>query len=250
MLFLAIPSFIALIYTFYLALMSQLVPHAEPSTPSNKRRKLDIERRQDPDVWMSDGNIIVAAADLTDDDKPVYMIKCHKSVLSLYSPVFEDLFKLAIPSDTEEYEGLPIVTLTDCYKDVKGLIRMLYDLRFDSLYQQSSIQFSHTIFSIIPIPLQKSVAEWVADFELIEGPLRLAAKYELTSVHARLAEVLRVRWPENLKDWDAREDYQRSRRDVIDANLHIPNTGRYSHTQSLGTKVSYRVALLQPELYA
>ena len=79
---------------------------------------------------MSDGNIIIAAVDTTDDDRPTYMLKCHRSMLSRNSEVFRDLFELPQPSVAEEYDGLPVVALTDSYKDIKGVLQMLYDFRY------------------------------------------------------------------------------------------------------------------------
>lgn len=110
--------------------MSQSDSHPQASPPpSNKRRRTDSERVQDPDIWMSDGNIIIATVDFSDDERPTYVLKCHKSLLARHSQVFEDLFHIAQPSVDDEYEGIPLVTLSDSYKDVKGLLRMLYDFR-------------------------------------------------------------------------------------------------------------------------
>lgn len=58
----------------------------------------------------------------------MYGFRVHQSVLSKHSPVFQDLFSLPQSADAENYEGIPVlVTLTDPYKDVKGLFRMLYN---------------------------------------------------------------------------------------------------------------------------
>ena len=41
-----------------------------------------------------------------------------------------------------------------------------------------------------------------AEASAIAGALRLADKYELTSLHAKLAEVLQAHWPKSLDEWD------------------------------------------------
>lgn len=94
-----------------------------------KRRRVDSElaAEQDRDIWFDDGNIIVATTEETDDANVTHLFKCHKSLLSKYSPIFRDVFSLPQLFGGEEYEGLPAVLLPDPYKDVKGLLRMLYD---------------------------------------------------------------------------------------------------------------------------
>lgn len=101
--------------------------HSPPS--AQKRKRTGNDKLQDPDIWLSDGNVIITAVDLTDDDKPVYLLKCHKSFLARHLVVFKDLFGLPQPPGREEHDGLPVVALTDCYQDVRGLLGMMYDLR-------------------------------------------------------------------------------------------------------------------------
>lgn len=79
---------------------------------------------------MEDGNIIIAAMDPTSDaeESPNYVFKCHKSVLSKQSSVFEQMLNIP-PSDNADdvYEGLPLVILPDPYQDVKAVLKFLYE---------------------------------------------------------------------------------------------------------------------------
>lgn len=96
---------------------------------ARKRQRLDRTLVPDLDLWMEDGNIVIAAVDESSEDKTTYVFKCYKGLLSKHSPVFRDLLTLPQPSnaDSEDsYEGLPLITLTDSYKDVKQLLQLLY----------------------------------------------------------------------------------------------------------------------------
>lgn len=95
----------------------------------SKRPRVENEMVQDTEVWMDDGNVVIAAVE--DDKKKgktTHLFRCHKSVLSKHSPVFRDLFTMPQSSDTKDiWEGFPLVTLPDPAQDVRLLLRMLYD---------------------------------------------------------------------------------------------------------------------------
>ncbi|KLO16672.1 hypothetical protein SCHPADRAFT_937703 [Schizopora paradoxa] len=85
-------------------------------------------------LWYSDGSVVLA----TD----VYLFKVHKSVLSIHSSVFKDMFELSnigYPEATgvghgeaqETYDGLPLVHLVgDRGEDVVHLLRTVYEPRY------------------------------------------------------------------------------------------------------------------------
>ncbi len=83
-----------------------------------------LELRQDPDLWFSDGNIVVA---MKDEGNVTWGMMCHQSILSKHSSVFEGMFGLKPPPDSERYEDIPLVSLPDSYADMKELLQMLYD---------------------------------------------------------------------------------------------------------------------------
>ncbi|KAI0345779.1 hypothetical protein BDW22DRAFT_1353371 [Trametopsis cervina] len=148
-----------------------------------KRRRVEEELVKDPHIWMDDGNVAIAAVDRDDDtkeEKTTYVLKCHKSVLAKQSLVFETMFSMPPSGEHEDmYDGLPLVRLTDSYNDVKSLLRILYG----------------------EIPVGSPDVAHSMLFQ-VEGPLRLAAKYDLVALHDRLIQTLRPYWPHSLQDWD------------------------------------------------
>lgn len=109
--------------------MSSSNSSQEQYSAGHTRPKVGAEFVHDTDIWMSDGNIIIAADHSTEEDTITYVFRCHKSVLCRHSEVFEGLFEVGHASPAEQYEGLPLVHFPDSYQDVKGLLRLLYDLR-------------------------------------------------------------------------------------------------------------------------
>ena len=97
----------------------------------SERQRLELAHEfkfvHDNDIWMEDGNLIVAATDGSSEQKTTYAFKCHRSILSKQSTVFEGLLGIP-PSNAAQdvYEGLPLITLPDQYTDVKQLLCSLY----------------------------------------------------------------------------------------------------------------------------
>lgn len=91
----------------------------------------DIE---DEEIWMSDGNIIIAVVDEAQNER--HLFKCHRSVLSSSLPVLKEMFEadqLSGASTTlasEHYEGIPIVRLFDEPQDVRQLLGIFYNPRY------------------------------------------------------------------------------------------------------------------------
>ena len=97
------------------------------SETSPKRRRVSQELLHDEDLWLEDGNIVIAATDETQEEKAVYAFKCHRSVLSEKSEIFADMFSLP-PSDVNQtIEGVPRVHLEDPVDDLRAFLQMLYD---------------------------------------------------------------------------------------------------------------------------
>lgn len=95
-----------------------------PHSTAQKRRRVEEELQQDPEIWMTDGNVVLTTKD---DDGIIWGFRCHKSVLSKHSTVFQGMFTLDQPDDAEMHDGLPVVALTDRSTDLKGLLQILYD---------------------------------------------------------------------------------------------------------------------------
>jgi hypothetical protein len=70
---------------------------------------------------MSDADIIIQSCDLVN-------FRIHKSILSLSSPFFCDMFSLPQPSHGEVIDGLSVVRLPEDAEVLKGLLTMLYPI--------------------------------------------------------------------------------------------------------------------------
>ena len=102
------------------------------SAPSRKRARTedgDGDRnsnlptsalRRDDDVWLSDGSIVVVAANNV-------AFRVHKSTLARRSEIFRDLFCLpnADAATAETMEGCPIVRVSDVSSDIRPLLSVL-----------------------------------------------------------------------------------------------------------------------------
>lgn len=110
-----------------------LVPRAQCSSNMD----IDVESQNTPKphdfLWFSDGSVVLA----TD----LYLFKVHKSLLSLHSSVFKDMFEPPNMDDSvaggigarpaqEMYQGLPLVILVgDKGEDVAHLLRAVFEPR-------------------------------------------------------------------------------------------------------------------------
>ncbi|KAF8488979.1 hypothetical protein JB92DRAFT_3129727 [Gautieria morchelliformis] len=101
-------------------------------SPRNHKRKRelsvppadDIPTNSDlthsKDVYMDDGNVIVAAKDVA--------FRVHRSQLARHSEVFRDKFAVVSPPcQADMYDGLHVVRLSDNPEDVLQLLRTIYD---------------------------------------------------------------------------------------------------------------------------
>ena len=102
---------------------------SDDERPAHKRLRVDNDLDdgpsvvEDQDMWMDDGNVVISVG-----DNPAHLFKCHRSVLSDNSVVFERM--LGIPPSTapeEQYQGLPKVHLTDDADDVRKLLKILHN---------------------------------------------------------------------------------------------------------------------------
>lgn len=84
--------------------------------------------KQDPDLWFSDGSIIVIAEDTG--------FRVHMSLLSRSSPILRDVFTLPQPvAGTTSFDGnnvfqdTPVVHVSDSAYDMRCLLHTIYDGR-------------------------------------------------------------------------------------------------------------------------
>lgn len=91
---------------------------------SNEESKADNSQRlktRSNEYWFEDGNVILEAENV--------QFRVHRSMLSLHSTVFADMFRMPQPiqPDLETYiEGCPVVTLADSADDVSAIISIFY----------------------------------------------------------------------------------------------------------------------------
>jgi DNA-directed RNA polymerase subunit L len=78
-------------------------------------------KRGDP--WFPDGNLILASEDHT-------AFKVHRGILARHSEIFQGMFDIPHPellSESEVYEGCPIITMYDKGIELANLVKALYD---------------------------------------------------------------------------------------------------------------------------
>lgn len=93
----------------------------------------DMKDIQDEEIWMQDGNIVVAAVDETKHERRLF--KCHRGLLASRLPVLKEMFEADLTSGSvtasasEHYEGTPIVRLYDEPDHIRQLLHVLYNPR-------------------------------------------------------------------------------------------------------------------------
>ncbi len=92
----------------------------EPDPDAHIDKTPDWDIQKDEQVWFSDGNIVIVAANK-------FAFRVHKCILSLRSEVFRDLFSLAYAeaATAEVMDGCPVVHLTDSPEDIRHLFLVL-----------------------------------------------------------------------------------------------------------------------------
>lgn len=131
-------------------------------------------------LWFQDGNIILQTTSPSEDE--IHLFRCHKSVLCKHSTVFSRMFgedNYVCVRRSEEYEGVPVISMPDSSSDVDALLNMLYDP--------------------LKLPYKKHHPETLS---AIQGPLKLATKYKMDSLRGRFITMLEVDWPSELSKYD------------------------------------------------
>jgi len=142
-------------------------------------------------LWLPDGNVVLATDSL--------LFRVHKSVLSLHSSVFKDMFDLpftpagnldgnarqqlsatAAVTSCEEYEGLPMVSLAgDKGKEVAHLLLAAYDRGY---YEQDNDN----------TPL-----------EVVTALLLLSSKYDFANIRRHVIKHISRHYPITLPEYEA-----------------------------------------------
>ena len=77
--------------------------------------------QQDKDVWYSDGNIVIIAANRV-------AFRVHKGILAQRSEVFNDMFSLlhADTAITKTFDRCPVIEVDDAPKDIRRFLLVIY----------------------------------------------------------------------------------------------------------------------------
>jgi len=152
-------------------------------------------------IWLPDANVVLA----TDS----YLFKVHKSVLSMQSSVFRDMFELPTVDGAhsgqsgagmtpELYEGLPLVTMVgDKGEDVAHLLRVAYERQY---YRRDNDE----------VPL-----------EMITALLVLSTKYDFKHIRTDVIVHLSKHYPMDLNAYEKIDDDDASLFGITRADCHI-----------------------------
>ncbi|KAI0086521.1 hypothetical protein BDY19DRAFT_995812 [Irpex rosettiformis] len=139
---------------------------------------------QDQEIWMSDGNIIIAALDEAKNER--HLFKCYRGLLAHRLPVLKEMFDAdpsgaIIASASEHHAGIPLVRLYDEPKHVRRLLQVLYNPS--------------------ELPYKWWRRETMND---LVGLMRLSKKYDAEDLYKHCTTVFENAWPRSLKEWDQR----------------------------------------------
>lgn len=88
------------------------------SASSQKRRREDEELKRDQEVWLEDGNVVLAC------ESTVFRV--HRGILAAHCELLKDMFAVyAPPEDEETYEGCPLIVMPDKVVDMRRLLKMI-----------------------------------------------------------------------------------------------------------------------------
>ncbi|KAJ3558799.1 hypothetical protein NM688_g714 [Phlebia brevispora] len=110
------------------ATMSAGLPNTD--SPLNKRRRIeeeeiDVNIKKHDSLWFEDGNVVLQAENT--------LFRVHQSMLSRNSEVFDGMFSVPRPDDTEQLEGIPVVKLYDDPYELADFLDVLYNgVKFQS----------------------------------------------------------------------------------------------------------------------
>ncbi|KAI1787705.1 hypothetical protein LXA43DRAFT_683603 [Ganoderma leucocontextum] len=187
--------------------------------PSRKRTRLEDSEEdgnlslptssipKDDDVWLSDGSIVVVAA-----DKVAFRV--HKSLLSLRSEIFRDLFSLpnVDAATAEVMDGCPVVRVSDSPEDIRRLFLVLC----------CGKNYYYNGGELVSVPL-----------EVLASLVRMAHKYAIQDVLADALFRLKKYYTSDLAAWqdpDSRARYVTATDDDAPAVVEL---ARLTNTPSL-----------------
>ncbi|KAL6303479.1 hypothetical protein BKA93DRAFT_735036 [Sparassis latifolia] len=131
-------------------------------------------RRHDQgEPWFDDGNLVLLT------DKPPVAFKVHRGVLARHSEIFQSMFEMPSPSqtDVETLDNCQVVRMYDLPVELSSLIKALYD---GASFQDNCVE----------------------DFFYLAGILRLATKYFIAHLRTQAIHHLSQTWSHTLRGHD------------------------------------------------
>ena len=77
-------------------------------------------------IWFEDGNVVLVA-----EDRVAFRV--YRGILSMNSEVFSDMFASPQPPGSAEWEGCPIVHLSDTATDILHLLTALHRVQLKNV---------------------------------------------------------------------------------------------------------------------
>ncbi|KAI1787704.1 hypothetical protein LXA43DRAFT_1028014 [Ganoderma leucocontextum] len=163
--------------------------------------------QRDEDVWLSDGNIVIVAAD-------TMAFRVHKSILSLRSEVFRDLFLLpnADAATMETMDGCPVVRVSDSPDDIRRLFLVLC----------CGKNYYYDGDALVAVP-----------FEVLASLIRMGHKYALQDILDHALSRLKKYYTNDLSAWKDPESRARYVTATDDDAPTVVTLGRLTNTPSL-----------------
>ncbi|KAJ7366520.1 hypothetical protein DFH08DRAFT_929375 [Mycena albidolilacea] len=146
----------------------------DDAPPAKRRRTDDADAPEMPlvrstEYWFDDGNIILQVEST--------QFRLTKSMLSMHSTVFRDMFMMPLPADEPTVENCPVVVLSG----------------------DSPQDWIHLLGAMYP----KCLIDEVPSLELIAAILRLSKKYDFSAFHKDCIRRLKTEFPTTLEEYDA-----------------------------------------------
>lgn len=109
--------------------------HGNQSNPSTWSIDLEYRQPMDPassltnrpvyksEPWLNDGNVVLETQQV--------QFCVHRSILSIHSTIFKDMFGLADSESDSRIDGLPVIYLADDEDDLRHVLKWMYDPELD-----------------------------------------------------------------------------------------------------------------------
>ncbi|KAH9937895.1 uncharacterized protein BXZ73DRAFT_22834, partial [Epithele typhae] len=107
--------------------------------------------RKAKNLWFDDGNVVFLADDLA--------FRVYKGILSVISPVFQDMLSVPHPEDAKTVEGCPVVRDSDSGEDFTRFFEWAFHNHRDSLSESTKSMTSSHLMSLIRVARKYQVRE-------------------------------------------------------------------------------------------